>query len=87
MHNQAKKQSTDDANKRIRDFFMQLSQHEHSDLMNQPLSKNNPLWATYKFEWKALTMIQSMHRCGKYTNSKDIFADIDNLILIKFNML
>lgn len=32
-------------------------------------------------------MIDAMHRCKKYTNSKEIIGDINNLILTKFSML
>lgn len=87
LHNLAKKQSTEDANKRVRDFFDKLSDQEFSGLMNQPLSKHSPLWDQYKNDWKALAMIDAMHRCGKYTNSKEIISDINNLILTKFSML
>lgn len=55
--------------------------------MNQPLSRHSPLWEQYKNDWKALAMIDQMHRCGKYNNSKEIISDINNLILTKFSML
>ena len=32
-------------------------------------------------------MIDTMHRCGKYHNSKEIINDINNMILTKFSML
>lgn len=55
--------------------------------MNQPLSKHSPLFEMYKNDFKALAMIDAMHRCGKYTNSKEIISDINQLILTKFSML
>ena len=55
--------------------------------MNQPLSKHCPLFEQYKHEWKTLAMIDTMHRCRKYHNSKEIINDINNLILTKFSYL
>lgn len=84
--NAAKKQGVEDANKRIRDFFNKLGQHEAAAMMNEPIAKNSQ-FEQYRSEWKALVMIDSMHRCGKYSNSKEIMQDIDSMILTKFRML
>ena len=32
-------------------------------------------------------VIDTMHRCGKYQNSKEIMQDINSMILTKFRML
>lgn len=45
------------------------------------------MFEQYKNDWKALAMIDTMHRCGKYHNSKEIINDINNMILTKFSML
>lgn len=57
MHSAAKKHSVEDANKRMRDFFMKLSSHEHVGLMSQPLSKHSPLFEQFKNDWKPLALI------------------------------
>ena len=87
MHNAAKKHTIEDANKRIQDMFSKLSQHQHKDLMNQPLSNKCALFEQYKNEYKTLIELEMRYRCRQYQNSKDILSDINEMILIKFSYL
>lgn len=54
--------------------------------MNQPLDKSNPCYEKYKNDYKFLAQIEIKFRLSEYTNTKEIYNDMNRMFLSKFEM-
>ena len=69
---QAKKNSSNDTQKKIEEVLEKLKRSANAHLFNKPIGKQEPLYEKYKTSYKTLSFIELNLKMGNYTNTNSI---------------